>query len=436
MQVHLQYGRDGLTVEIPSENATIIRPRFVEGLPDEQARFQDAVRRPINASPLAETIAAHETVAVVIADGTRALPSARLLPWIFAELAHVPAENFTVLLGTGTHRPNTPQEIQGIVGMEVCRRVRVINHNAYDEATMAVVRPARKVQVDAPHGAERKPPLLLNRHYVDADRRILVGFIEPHFMAGFSGGYKAVFPGVADLASIMHYHRAQVIGHPRSTWGILEENPTQTQIREMGAALPVDFLVNVTLNHKGQISRFFCGEVIAAHEKGCHYVKDVAMVAVPQQFPLVVTTNSGFPLDQNLYQTVKGMCAAAQILVEDGEMLMASQCQDGFPAHGNFTKLLYEHDSPQSILDTVFSPGFHMLDQWQAQKFAEVAQRAQVALYSTLDPEAVARAGLRPVADLHQHIRKAVQRLGADVPIAVLPEGPMTIPYVSNGSGL
>ena len=421
MQIHLQYGRDGLTAELPTENATIIRPRFIEGLPDEQAAFREAVRRPNRARPLAETARAHESVAIVIADGTRPLPAARLLPWILAELAHVPEENVTIVVGTGTHRANTEAELEEIVGAEVCRRLRVINHNAYDEESMTAVRPGR----------DGRGPLMMNREYAEADRRILVGFIEPHFMAGFSGGYQAAFPGVADLASIMHYHRAEMIGHPQSKWGVLEDNPTQAQIRANGSALPVDFLVNVTLNHKRRITRFFCGDVIAAHEAGCRYVRETAMVAVERRFPLVITTNSGFPLDQNLYQSVKGMCAAAEIIVDNGEMIVAARCNDGFPAHGNFTKLLYEHSSPRAMLDTIFRPGFHMLDQWQAQKFAEVALRAQVAIYSELEPDAVARAGLTPVADLNEQIRAAVARLGADAPVAVLPEGPMTIPYLA-----
>ena len=420
MQIHLQYGRDGLIAELPTERATIIRPRFVEGLRDERGAFEDAVRRRDGVRPLAEVAAERESVAIVIADGTRPLPSARLLPWILAELAHVPERNITIIVGTGTHRPNTEEELREIAGAEVCRRLRVINHSAYDEETMAVVRP----------GQDGRGPLMMNREYAEADRRILVGFIEPHFMAGFSGGYKAAFPGVADLSSIMHYHRAEMIGHPRSRWGVLEGNPTQEHIRVNGSALPVDFLVNVTLNHERRITRFFCGEVIAAHEEGCRYVKETAMAPVERRFPLVITTNSGFPLDQNLYQSVKGMSAAAEIIEEGGEMIVAARCNDGFPAHGNFTKLLYEHSSPQAMLDTIFRPGFHMLDQWQAQKFAEVSLRARVAIYSELEPEAVARAGLTPVADLDGQIRAAVDRLGADAPVAVLPEGPMTIPYL------
>jgi nickel-dependent lactate racemase len=421
MNVHLQYGRSGLNVEIPGRNVTVLRPQFVPGLPDESAAFCEAVRHPIEAAPLAEKIDAEDRVAIVIADGTRPLPSDRLLPWIFEELSHVPAENFTVIVGTGTHRANTQDEIVGMVGEEVLRRVRVINHDAYNNETMLEVRPA----------SDQRPALMFNRAYVEADKRILVGFIEPHFMAGFSGGYKAVFPGAANLAAIMHYHRAEAIGHPHSTWGILTDNPTQAQIRENGSTLPVTFLVNVTLNHQRQITGFYCGDVISAHEQGCDASKETAMVACPQRYPVVITTNSGFPLDQNLYQTVKGMSAATEIVEDGGLLIVAARCNDGFPSHGNFAKLLYQHDSAQAMLDTIYTPGFHLLDQWQVQKFAQVLLKAKVALFSELAAEEVVQAHIEPIDDLDGYIRRVVEQLGVDVPVAVLPEGPMTIPYVA-----
>ncbi|MFZ1754125.1 MAG: nickel-dependent lactate racemase [Caldilineaceae bacterium] len=420
MRIHLQYGRDGLDVDLPSENVTVLRPQFVPGLVDEHAGFVDAVRSPIGTGPLREKIAATDRVAVVIADGTRALPSDRLLPWLFAELGHVPADNFTVILGTGTHRPNTLQEIAGIVGPEVAAGYRVINHNAYEKSTMAEVCPA----------SEGIPALWMNREYVEADRRILVGFIEPHFMAGYSGGYKAVFPGVADLTSILHYHRAEMIGHPRSAWGVLEGNPTQAHIRKMGSALPVDFLLNVTLNHRQQITRFYCGDVIAAHEAGCAFAKATAMVASPRRYPLVITTNSGYPLDQNLYQSVKGMCAAAEIVEAGGEIVTVARCNDGFPSHGNFAAMLAEYGSAQAMLDAIYTPGFHLLDQWQVQKLAQVLLQAKVSLYSQLSSAQARQAHLTPIGDLNEYLRQRVMELGPDTAIAVLPEGPMTIPYI------
>jgi nickel-dependent lactate racemase len=192
----------------------------------------------------------------------------------------------------------------------------------------------------------------------------------------------------------------------------------------------VDFLINVTLNRQRQITGFFCGEVIAAHAKGCEFSKSTVMIPCPKPFPIVVTTNSGYPLDQNLYQAVKGMSAAAQIIEQDGLIVAASKCNDGFPSHGNFKKLLFDHDSPQAILDTILAPGFSMYDQWEAQLLAMIRLKARVGLYSDIAPDEVRRAHLEPVGDISASITDELNRIGRDTPIAVLPEGPMTIPYL------
>jgi nickel-dependent lactate racemase len=408
-----------LEISLPSERVTVLEPRFVPGLPDEAAAFREAVRQPIQTRPLRELIAAEDRVAIVIADLTRPLPSDRLLPWLLEEIAHVPDERVVIINGTGSHRINTPEELERMVGAEILRRYRVVNHNSHDRSTMAVAGLA-------PGGRE----VLLQRDYVEADKRIVLGFIEPHFMAGFSGGYKGIFPAIADIDSIIHYHRAEVIGDPRSTWAVLEGNPTQEQIRFYGSLIPVDFCINVTLNRRREITRFFCGEVIAAHEEGCRFSKETAMVACAKPFPIVVTTNSGYPLDQNLYQAVKGMSAAAQIITPGGLILAASRCNDGFPDHGNFKKLLFEHPTPEAILETVLAPGFLLFDQWEAQLLAMIRRQARVGLYSELSAEEVRKAHLEPVEDLSAAVAAELARIGSDAPIAVLPEGPLTIPYL------
>src|SRR5262249_31073961 len=185
-------------------------------------------------------------------------------------------------------------------GSDIFANYKTVNHNSHDSETLKFAGKTRDGR-----------DVYFNREYVDADKRIVMGFIEPHFMAGFSGGYKGIFPAIADIDLIMHYHRAQVIGSPKSTWGVLEDNPTQEQIRANGSLLPLDFCINLTLNRQRQITSFFCGDAMAAHEKGCAYSKSTVMIACPKAFPIVVTTNSGYPLDQNLYQAVKGMSSAA-----------------------------------------------------------------------------------------------------------------------------
>jgi nickel-dependent lactate racemase len=420
MMTHLQYGHSGLDVHLPFTQVTELRPQFVPGLADERAGFETAVRQPNSSPPLAEIISADDIVAVVIADITRPLPSDRLLPWLFAELAHVPAQNFTIIIGTGSHRATTAVEIEQLVGKKIANNYHIVDHNAYDNDELEQVGLIAGGQV----------PLQLNKAYVAADRRIVIGFIEPHFMAGFSGGYKGIFPAVAGIRAIMHYHRAEAIGDAKSTWGVLEGNPTQAQIQQYGAAVPLDFCINVTLNHKRQITRYFCGDPLTAHQLGCAFVKETAMVGCERPFPIVMTSNSGYPLDQNLYQTVKGMCAAAEIVQEGGLIIVAARCNDGFPEHGNFTKLLVEHDSPQALLNTIFTPGFHMLDMWQAQKLAQVQLKAQVALYSELNAADVSRVRIEPIADMNLFLQETCKNMGSDIPVAVLPEGPMTIPYL------
>ncbi len=418
-RIPLQYGTGSVDLETDAPHVSVIAPRFVPGLPDEAAAFHAAVRAPIDSRPLRDLVDAGDRLAVVIPDITRPLPSHRLLPWLFEAIPHVPARNVTILVGTGSHRANTPAEIERMVGRAVAATYRVVNHAAQDPSTLAL----------AGRTADGRA-VFLSKAYVEADKRIVLGFIEPHFMAGFSGGYKGIFPALADLDSIMHYHRAAVIADPLSTWGVLEGNPTQAQIRVNGALLPLHFCVNVTLNRRSEITGFYCGDALEAHRRGAAAAKAAAMVACDRPFPVVVTTNGGYPLDQNLYQTVKGMSAAAQIVQAGGYILTAARCNDGFPAHGNFRRLLVEHETPQAILDAVLAPGFSVHDQWEAQLLAMVLVRARAGLYSEIPAAELRRAHVEAVSDVSARLAEELDAIGRDAPVAVLPEGPMTIPYL------
>ncbi len=419
MRVHLQYGRDGLDVDLPGQNVTVVAPRYLRGLPDEKAAFGAALRSPIAARPLADLLGPRDRVAIVIPDITRPLPTDRLLPWLLDAISHVPDDRIVIINGTGSHRANTPAELATMVGPAVLARYRVVNHDSHDPSALA----------HAGIGQDGEP-VLLNREYVDADRRIVLGFIEPHFMAGFSGGAKAVFPGIAAIDAIMRYHDARMIGHAKTTWGVLKGNPTQERIRHDGTLVPIDFCINVTLNRDRQITQFFCGDVLRAHDQGCGFSRETAMAECEKPFDIVVTTNSGYPLDQNLYQAVKGMSAAAQVVAPQGYIATAARCNDGFPSHGNFKTLMMDHDSPQAILDTILAPGFLLYDQWEAQMLANIQMKARVGLFSELPDDDVRRAHLEPIRDIAALVDREVARKGSDASIAVLPEGPMTIPYL------
>src|SRR4030095_10894247 len=255
-------------------------------------------------------------------DITRATPNDRLIPWLLQHLAHVPREHITLLNQLGTHRPNTQAERERMLTPEVVRDYRVLNHDPENPAAHTEVGKMRD-----------GTPALINRHVVEADVRIVTGFIEPHFFAGFSGGIKGIIPGTAALESVMANHGAKNIGDPNATFGITEGNPLWEELREVALRVGPTFVLNVTLNEQRQITAVFAGELLQAHKAGCEFVRQSAMQAVDAPYDVVVTTNSGYPLDLNLYQGVKGMSAGARIIKPGGTLILACECREGVPAN-------------------------------------------------------------------------------------------------------
>lgn len=421
MKIALAYGHGRLHINAP-EQTVVIAPQEVAGLVDEHAAFDAAVRAPIGTPSLQTLATSTSTVAIVIADITRPSPSERLVPWIMAELGHVPRENFVIINGTGSHRANTRDELIKMLGAEIVETVRIVNHDAFDDTTLSHLGRTS-------YGGE----IWVNNDYLHADVRIVTGFIEPHFFAGFSGGPKGVVPGVAGIATIMHLHNAQMIGDARSTWARLHDNPVQGEIREAVAMAPPQFMVNVAINARREITGIWAGHYVTAHEAGCRFVMEHAMRPVDEPFDIVVTTNSGYPLDQNLYQTVKGMSAAARIVKPGGSIVAVAECSDGLPAHGNYKDLLQMRETPQDLLQMIETPDFAMYDQWQAQSQAMVQQKAEVYLYSSLSPDMVRKAMLTPIDSVEDTLTHLLKRYGPEARIAVMPEGPQTVPFIVEG---
>lgn len=418
--VEIAYGKGRLRLDLDHELAEwhVIRPKYEPPLPNPRIRFEEACRAPIGSRPLREVVKAGDRVVIVTSDGTRPVPNRLLLPWILEELP-VPLDRVTVLIGTGTHRANTDDEIRKMFGPDLSPRIRVANHDAFD--------PARNVEVGR---TDAGIPITLDAAYVHADKRIVVGFIEPHFFAGFSGGPKGVIPGVAGIDTIFHVHGYDLIAHPQSTWGVVHGNPLHHAIAEMVALCPPDFLVNVTLNNEKNIAGFFVGHYLEAHRAGCAHVRETAMISVPRKFPVVVTSNSGYPLDQNLYQTVKGISAAARITEDRGAVFVASECCDGIPAHGNFGAVLQHHENLASIDTWLRELPSPVLDQWQVQVLVQILERNKVCVHSQLDPDCVRACKMLPIPSLEMGLREHIEAIGRGAPVAVLPEGPVTIPYV------
>jgi len=420
MKTWLAYGKTGLTVNLPDDvPVTTVEPRHAAALPDPVAAVRNALRAPVNAPPLREAVNAADSVAVVFSDITRATPNHILLPTILAELDHVPDRQIVLFNATGTHRPNTDAELREMLGGDIVDRFRIVQNDARDGESHVTV-----------GTTSRGNTIRLHREFVACDAHILTGFIEPHFFAGFSGGGKAVMPGLAALDTIMTNHSPANMDDPRASWGVLAGNPIWEDVREAAHMAGPHFLVNVTLNRDKAITGVFAGDLDQAHAQGCAFVKDTAMVPVAELFDIVLTSNSGYPLDLNLYQSVKGMSAASQIVKPGGAIIIAAECWDGIPDHGDYGRLLQTAESLPALLAAIRAPGFHQQDMWQAQTQALIAQNADVYVYSHhLTAAQIRGALLHPCDDIEALVVDLLRQNPAAT-ICVLPEGPQTIPYI------
>ncbi|MGD8499554.1 MAG: nickel-dependent lactate racemase [Phycisphaerales bacterium] len=422
MKIKLAYGREGLEIDLPDcLNVDVVEPEYTEGLPDQVEAIRDSLIRPLDSEPLCDLAGQSDTVGIVINDITRPTPYNIILPALLRELRGVPDERILLFNATGTHRPNTEAELREILGDEILGRYRIIQNDAWD-------RPSHKLVGTTKSGNQ----IWLHRAYLDCDVRILTGLIEPHFFAGFSGGGKAVMPGLVSLETVLRNHGAKNMDHPKATWGVTYGNPIWEEIQEAVSLAPPSFLLNVTLNRDKKITGVFAGGFRGAHEQGCAQVRKNTMLAVKEPYDIVVTSNSGYPLDLNLYQSVKGISAAAQIVKEGGAIIAVADCWDGIPDHGQYGELLREAESPESLLKTIRKRGFARHDMWQAQVHASICRKAEVYFHShNLERGQIEAAFFKPCSRVEDTIEELLRRYERNAAICVLPDGPQTIPHVS-----
>lgn len=425
-EVHLAYGREGLTARFPAEKLTVVTPRYVVGASDQIAE----VTRAINTAKYGPTlhqrlvgkgIGKQSSVAISVCDGTRAQPRHIVIPALLEQLADtVDLANVTLLIATGTHRGNTPDELVEMFGQEVVDSVRIVNHDARDSSTLRYCGTA---------GAN--VPVWINSEWMDADFRITTGFVEPHFFAGFSGGPKMIAPGLAGLETVMVLHDARRIGDHRATWAHTVGNPVHDDIRAIAAATGSDFSLDVIMNRDHEIIEAFAGDLLDMHRAACERARELSMVPVPHRFDVVVTTNSGYPLDQNLYQAIKGLSAGATVVKPGGRLIVAAQCADGFPDHGSYVSVLRGAESPQELLAQIERRPETVPDQWQVQIQARLCVAANVGVHCDgLSDEELRSVHLTPVSDISSEVERALREAGPHASVCVLPEGPQTIPYV------
>jgi len=426
MRIRLAYGKKGLEVRLPEEaDITVLEPAYTPALPDQAAAVRRALGRPTGLPAVSRWVKAEDTVGIAFSDITRPTPNRLILPILLEEISHVPDDRITLFNGTGTHRPNTEEELREMLGREIVSQYRIVQNDALDRSSHVRVGTTRSGN-----------DIWIHEEFVRCSARILTGFIEPHFFAGFSGGGKACMPGLALLETVFANHSARNLDDPSTTWGVTEGNPLWEEVREAAEMMEPLFLLNVSLNRDKAVTGVFAGRMREAHGEGCRFVKEKAMVAVAEPFDIVLTSNSGFPLDLNLYQAVKGMSAAAQVVKPGGAIIIAADCWDGIPDHGEYGKMLREAGSLEELMATIHRPGFMRQDMWQVQIQARICRKARVYVYSEkLTDEQIRAAHLESCGKgsgaIESRIAALLAERGGNARICVLPEGPQTIPYLS-----
>ncbi|MHC4205354.1 MAG: nickel-dependent lactate racemase [Planctomycetota bacterium] len=425
MKIKLAYGEEGLDINLPDYlNFNILEPRHIKGLPDQAAAIEDALLNPIGSKPLREIVNKSDTVGIVINDITRPMPYKIILPILLRELGGIPDEQILLFNATGTHRPNTDDELAEMLGKYILNRYQIIQNDAGNRSSHRPVGTTKS-------GNE----IRLHNAYLDCDVRILTGFIEPHFFAGFSGGGKAVMPGLALLETIIKNHSVSNIDHPKATWGVTYGNPIWEEIQQAAKFIPPHFLLNLALNKDKKITAVFAGDFHKAYKQGCDYVRENVMVSVEKPYDIVITSNSGYPLDMNLYQAVKGMSVASRLVRSGGGIVVAAECRNGIPDHGEYGRLLFEAKSCDSLLRKIHERNFVRQDMWQAQIHSIICQKADVYFHSrNLSDEQIKRAFLKPCSRIEDTVEELLHKYGKNASICILPEGPQTIPCISQGN--
>jgi nickel-dependent lactate racemase len=403
--------------------ATVIRKAALPKIADPRDAVRHALDRPVNAGPLKDLARGRRSACIVICDITRPVPNHLFLRTMIMDMiaAGIPAANICVLVATGLHRPNEGAELAELIGDPwVLENVRVLNHFARNDAEHA----------DLGFTSARRTPVKLDRRLVEAELKIVTGLVEPHFMAGYSGGRKVIAPGVAHAETIRTFHNASFMEDPLARAGNLKGNPLHEEQLEIVRMLGEVYALNVVIDEDRSLVRVTFGEVIASHLLAVDYVRGAMEVRVPRKFKTVVTSCAGYPLDKTYYQTVKGMVTPLDILEPGGTLIIASECSEGLGSsefrecQGRLVKL-----GPDAFLKTLLNKPLADVDEWQTEKMLAPMRTGRVQLYSTgLTAEDRRLTGVDMVESVDRAIGESVAR-SSDPDVAVIPEGPYVVPF-------
>jgi nickel-dependent lactate racemase len=422
--IKFEYGKKGLDIKVdPSWNTTVIKPVKQQAITNPINAIRGIIQHPLGSIPLQEIIKNKEkleSICIVVSDATRPLPSYLILNSLILELNSYGLENdlITILIASGLHRPSNNQEIKRIIGKKYHNKIKVVNHIAKDKSTLQYIG-------DLNHNT----PIFINKLYFESDLKILTGYVEPHFFFGFSGGQKSIVPGIAGIETIMANHSALNIASPFSRFGIYENNPMIEMSTEIAKITGVDFIINVCINEKHQITKMAAGNVEYVRKKLVNYQLEHVFKKIDDQFDIVVCGNGGYPLDLDLYQSVKSMAIGEMVVKQGGTIISVNECSDGIGiGHDEFKNLLFSGMNPKEIYDKILKNEIIIPDQWEIQILTRVMSRAEIYLISKLNKNELGNIGLKYAKNVENAISEALRTHGDDSSILFLPNGPQVLP--------
>ena len=376
MKITMDYGTEGLEIELP-KSATVLGMCDTPALKTVNRAIEKSLLEPIESPSLRELARGAKDACVVISDITRPVPNKIILPPILRILEQegIAREDIVLLIATGLHRPNEGEELRSLVGSEIAQKYRVINHRAKEKETLTYIG-------DTSGGA----PVWINSVYLQADLKIATSLIEPHLMAGYSGGRKAICPGLMGVETMKVLHGPKLLASPKCVEGEIQDNPFHHEALAVAKRARVDFTLNVSMNERREITGVFAGDLEAAHSAGVRFVKSQNGSILENKADIVITSGAGAPLDSTFYQSIKGLTAVLPIVAEGGTIIMVSSCDEGIGS-SEFEKLLLSNDFPEDFLGKLEDPNFFVIDQWQLQELCKVVKKARVILYSHGIPE-------------------------------------------------
>ena len=422
MKLKFDFGYNGLWVEIPdNNNVRILSMKASKPILEPVKAVEQTLENPVASPSLAELCRGKKSACVVICDITRPVPNKILLPPILKTLEEngIKRENIKILIATGIHRPNLDDEILQLVGEEIASNYNVVNHYARNKEDQTYM-----------GKTSRDTEVYLNSTYVDADLKITTGFIEPHLMAGFSGGRKLICPGIASLETVKVMHSPKILEHPNAREGIIEGNPFHEEVIEITNMVGMDFMINVALDENRNIVGIFAGNYLEAHKKGVAFVREHVGDTVPEPVDIVLTTSAGAPLDATFYQSIKGMTAALPIVKQGGTIIIAAECKEGLGGP-EFSQLVRETKDIEVFRKNMRREDYFVIDQWQFEEFTKVLKKAEVCLYSAgISQEDKSRLLVTNLNSIEQGLKMALEKHGKNAKMAVIPKGPYVLTEV------